>query len=70
VYDTADRDSFVSIERAQRELGWRPRFSNRDAMIGAYTWYLGEGKEMAKQTGTGHRVAWKQGILRLAKAAL
>jgi nucleoside-diphosphate-sugar epimerase len=70
VYDTADQDSFVAIERAQSELGWQPRFSNRDALIGTYAWYLNEGKRMAHQTGTGHRVAWKQGILRLAKAAL
>jgi nucleoside-diphosphate-sugar epimerase len=70
VYDTADQDSFVSITKAQTELKWQPRFSNRDAMIETYAWYLGEGKEMAKRTGTGHRVAWKQGILRLAKAAL
>ena len=70
VYDTADQDSFVSITKAQTELGWHPRFSNRDALIDTYAWYLGEGKEMAQQTGTGHRVAWKQGMLRLAKAAL
>jgi nucleoside-diphosphate-sugar epimerase len=70
VYDTADQDSFVSIEKARKELGWRPRFSNRDALIGTYAWYLNEGKLMAEHTGTGHRVAWKQGILRLAKAAL
>ena len=70
VYDTADQDSFVSIERAQTELGWRPRYSNQDALIATYAWYLGEGRQMAKQTGTGHRVAWRQGMLRLAKAAL
>jgi nucleoside-diphosphate-sugar epimerase len=70
VYDTADQDSFVSIEKAQRDLGWNPRFSNVDAMINTYAWYLGEGKEMAKRTGTGHRVAWKQGVLRLAKAVM
>jgi len=70
VYDTADQDSFVSIEKAQRDLGWNPRFSNVDAMINTYAWYLGDGKEMAKRTGTGHRVAWKQGVLRLAKAVM
>jgi nucleoside-diphosphate-sugar epimerase len=70
VYDTADQDSFVSIERAQKELGWRPRFSNKDALINTYAWYLREGKEMAKQTGTSHRVAWKQGVLRLVKAVM
>jgi len=70
VYDTADQDSFVSIEKAQKELGWCPRFSNKEAMISTYAWYLHEGKEMAKQTGTSHRVAWKQGVLRLVKAVM
>ncbi|MGA7761905.1 MAG: NAD-dependent epimerase/dehydratase family protein [Candidatus Binataceae bacterium] len=70
VYDTADQDSFVSIEKAQKELGWRPRYSNQEAMINTYAWYLREGKEMAKQTGTSHRVAWKQGVLRLVKAVM
>jgi nucleoside-diphosphate-sugar epimerase len=70
VYDTADQDSFVSTEKAQKELGWRPQFSNKDAMINTYAWYLREGKEMAKQTGTSHRVAWKQGVLRLVKAVM
>ena len=70
VYDTADQDSFVSTARIQADLGWSPRFSNRDAMIGAYDWYLREGKTMAQQTGTSHRVAWKQGALRLVKAVM
>lgn len=70
VYDTADQDSFVSIDKARRELGWTPRFSNRQAMISTYDWYLREGKEMARMTGTSHRVAWKQGALRLVKALM
>jgi len=67
VYDTADQDSFVSINRARQELGWSPRFSNIDALINTYAWYLSYGKEMAKQSGTSHRVAWKQGALRIVK---
>jgi nucleoside-diphosphate-sugar epimerase len=70
VYDTADQDSYVSIERAQGELGWKPRFSNRDALISTYEWYLRTGKQMAQQTGTSHRVAWKQGALRIVKAMM
>jgi nucleoside-diphosphate-sugar epimerase len=70
VYDTADQDSFVSTDKAQRELGWRPQFSNRQAMIATYDWYLREGKRMAQMTGTSHRVAWKQGALRLVKALM
>jgi nucleoside-diphosphate-sugar epimerase len=68
VYDTADQDSFVSTEKAQQKLGWTPRFSNKQALISTYDWYLKEGKEMARKTGTGHRVAWKQGILKIIKA--
>jgi len=70
VYDTADQDSFVSIAKAQEELQWQPRFSNQDALINTYAWYLREGKQMAQQTGTSHRVAWKQGALRLVKALM
>lgn len=68
VYDTADQDSWVSTEKAQHDLGWRPKFSNKDALISTYEWYLKTGKLMAKKTGTSHRVAWKQGILKLIKA--
>lgn len=67
VYDTADQDSFVSIEKAKKDFGFAPKFSNQDALIKTYKWYLGEGKVMARQTGTGHRVAWKQGILGIVK---
>ncbi len=68
VYDTADQDSYVSIEKAQEELQWQPKYSNQAALIDTYDWYLREGKEMAQQTGTSHRVAWKQGALKLLKA--
>lgn len=68
VYDTADQDSYVSIAKAEQELGWTARLSNRDALIQTYDWYLQEGKVLAKNTGTSHRVAWKQGILNVVKA--
>tara|TARA_R100001143_G_C3360967_1_gene135589 strand:+ start:6438 stop:7478 length:1041 start_codon:yes stop_codon:yes gene_type:complete len=67
VYDTADKDSFVSVEKAKIHLGWEPKYSNIDALNSTYDWYLGEGKIMAQNFGTGHRVAWKQGIIRFVK---
>jgi nucleoside-diphosphate-sugar epimerase len=67
VYDTADQDSYVSIDRAQRELGWDPKYSNGEALTNTYEWYLKHGKEMAKQSGMSHRVAWNQGALRIVK---
>jgi len=67
VYETAAEDSFVSIERIQSRLGYAPRYSNRDALIRNYAWYLAHRAQLRGQSGISHRVPWKQGILRLAK---
>ncbi len=67
VYETACEDSFVSIEKAERVLGFHPRFSNKDALVRNYEWYLEHLPQFENQTGVSHRVPWKQGILRLAK---
>lgn len=66
VYGTADKDSFVSIEKAKEKLGWQPRYSNAEALIRSYQWYL-EHKAECQGTGITHRAAWKQGILGLFK---
>ncbi len=68
VYETASKDSFVSIEKAERVLGYRPRFSNKDALIRNYRWYLENLPKFQKASGVSHRVPWKQGGLKLAKA--
>jgi nucleoside-diphosphate-sugar epimerase len=67
VYETASRDSFVSIEKAERLLGFAPRYSNRDALIRNYRWYLAHLDSFKNRSGVSHRVPWKQGILALAK---
>lgn len=67
VYGTADKDSFVSTEKIQTMLGWQPKFSNAEALIRAYQWYLDHKHELAGAEGVTHRVAWKQGILSLVK---
>ena len=33
VYETASKDSFVSIEKAERELGYAPKYSNKEALL-------------------------------------
>jgi nucleoside-diphosphate-sugar epimerase len=68
VYETAAKDSYVSIERAQRLLGFRPRYSNKQALVRNYEWYLAHRDQFAHATGVSHRVPWRQGVLRLAKA--
>jgi nucleoside-diphosphate-sugar epimerase len=68
IYETVTEDSFVSIERAQRVLGWQPRFSNQDALVRNYRWYLAHANTFGR-AGVTHRVPWKQGALALAKLA-
>jgi nucleoside-diphosphate-sugar epimerase len=67
VYETACEDSFVSIEKAEKVLGWKPKYSNADALVRNYEWYLANLPSFANQSGVSHRVPWKQGILGVAK---
>lgn len=67
VYETASKDSFVSIEKAEKILGYAPKYSNKDALIRNYKWYLDNLESFQNQSGVSHRVPWKQGILKLAK---
>jgi nucleoside-diphosphate-sugar epimerase len=67
VYETASKDSFVSIEKAEKILGFKPKYSNKDALVRNYKWYLDNLKSFQNQTGVSHRVPWKQGILAVAK---
>jgi nucleoside-diphosphate-sugar epimerase len=67
IYKTAGKDSYVSIEKAKRILGFEPKYSNRDALIRNYKWYLDNLSRMSKSAGVTHRTPWQQGILTLAK---
>jgi nucleoside-diphosphate-sugar epimerase len=67
VYETAHKDSFVSIEKAEKKLGYAPRYSNKDALVRNYDWYLANLKNFENTSGVSHRVPWKQGILKLFK---
>jgi nucleoside-diphosphate-sugar epimerase len=67
VYETACTDSFVSIEKAQRVLGWQPQHSNKDALVRNFEWYLANLDSFKNASGISHRVPWKQGILGVAK---
>ncbi len=67
VYETAATDSFVSIEKAERILGYKPQYSNKDALIRNYEWYLEHLSEFENASGVSHRVPWKQGALGFVK---
>lgn len=70
IYGTADKDSFVSIEKIEKKLGWQPKYSNAQSLIRTYQWYLEHKEELKNKTGITHRLAWKQGILKLFKKFL
>lgn len=67
VYETASKDSFVSIEKAEKILGYKPKFSNKDALLRNYRWYLENLHVFEHQSGISHRVPWKQGALKFFK---
>jgi len=67
VYETASKDSFVSIDKAKKVLGYKPKYSNKDALLRNYKWYLANLKDIEGRSGVSHRVPWKQGILALFK---
>ena len=63
VYETACEDSFVGIEKAEKILGYAPKFSNKDALLRNYKWYIDNLDNFKEASGVSHRVPWKQGIL-------
>lgn len=65
------RSLWFDITKAQRELGWQPRFSNAEMFAQTYDWYLANrDKVLATSGASHHRSAVKQGVLALAKHLL
>ena len=67
VYETASVDSFVSIDKAEKQLGYAPKFSNKQALVKNYDWYIAHLADFQNKSGVSHRVPWKQGILGIVK---
>lgn len=63
VYDTAGRESWLSIQKATDVLGFVPEYSNQDALRRNYEWYLANVYGGESATGIGHRNVWKEGVL-------
>jgi nucleoside-diphosphate-sugar epimerase len=68
IYATVTEDSFVSIDKAQNQLAWQPRYSNQQALIRNFRWYCDHADSLGA-AGVTHRAPWKQGALALAKLA-
>jgi dTDP-D-glucose 4,6-dehydratase len=56
----------VSVEKLC-DLGWEAEYSNKEALIDTYQWYLDNYEESEDETGKDHRVAWDQGALIIVK---
>lgn len=59
-------DSYVSIDKAAEQLGFRPRYSNQEALLRAFSWYQAERAGAgagAAPTGRTSREPWRQGVL-------
>lgn len=67
IYETVGKESFVSIDKAKERLGYAPKYSNVDALLRNYHWYLDNKANFAKASGVSHRVPWAQGALAIAK---
>ncbi len=66
-YGTVSKESFVSIEKAEKVLGFKPRYSNKAALLRNYEWYLANLHRFEGASGVTHRVPWSQGVLTIAK---
>jgi nucleoside-diphosphate-sugar epimerase len=67
IYETAAKDSFVSIEKAQQALGFEPLYSSREALLRNYRWYLQNKARLSGDIGLTHRLPWRQSALKLVK---
>jgi len=67
IYETASKESFVSIDKAINKLGYSPVYSNKEALIRNYHWYLENKTKLIGGSGISHRLPWKQKALKLAK---
>lgn len=70
IYETAGKESFVSVDKITETLGYAPQYSNAQALIRNYDWYVANHASISQASGTTHRVPWKRGALRLIKYVL
>jgi nucleoside-diphosphate-sugar epimerase len=67
IYETMAKDSFVSIDRIETCLGFTPQYSNSEALVRNYDWYVANRPQCQGKPGVSHRVPWNPGVLRFAR---
>jgi nucleoside-diphosphate-sugar epimerase len=60
-------DSYVSTDKVRERLGFRPRYSNQDALLRTYQWWRENRPGTRTPAGRTSRDPWSQGVLRAAK---
>ncbi|HLY38904.1 MAG TPA: NAD-dependent epimerase/dehydratase family protein [Candidatus Binatia bacterium] len=65
------RALWFDVDKAMRELDWRPRWSNVEMLIESYEWYLRHREDVLRQNvSSHHRSVVRQGALALVKRLL
>ena len=65
------RSMYFDIKPTQKQLGWKPRFSNKQMFVNSYEWYLKNRVCVLKATNSSpHRSAVKAGVLGLVRCML
>jgi nucleoside-diphosphate-sugar epimerase len=64
-YKTLPVNSYVSIEKAKKQIKFKPTKSNKEILIESYDWYKKHRKEFIGKTGTTHRTIWNFKLLNI-----
>ncbi len=67
LYEKMVIDYYVSVEKAEKQLGFKPKYSNRDTLTRCYQWYVENAQEFKNKSGSANSVPWKQGVLGYVK---
>ncbi len=67
LYKKLQIDYFVSIEKAKTKLGFEPRYSNAEALVRCYDWYVANKDTHSTGSGRSNSLPWKQGALQIGK---
>lgn len=60
------KSMYFDISKAQKELGWDPKYSNEQMFKDSYDWYVkNRDAVLSAKSGSHHRTSVKQGILSL-----
>lgn len=69
-FKTLPVNSYISIKKAEKMLGWHPKKSNKQLLLESYQWYTAHRNEIISRVGTTHRVGWDFQLLNIIRKYL